>query len=102
MRQDVFEIVSNRNLAPNVYEMVLRGSSTADCTPGRFVQLKLDSFYLRRPISVCDAEEGKLTLVYKTVGRLPCEMSLRASRYMGGTPAPPPMSSGRSPPLSRS
>ena len=69
MRQDVFEIVSNRNLAPNVYEMVLRGSSTGDCTPGRFVQLKLDSFYLRRPISVCDAEEGKLTLVYKTVGR---------------------------------
>ena len=69
MRQDVFEIVSNRNLAPNVYEMVLRGSSTGDCTPGRFVQLKLDSFYLRRPISVCDAEDGKLTLVYKTVGR---------------------------------
>ena len=69
MRQDVFEIVSNQNLAPGVYEMVLRGSSTADCTPGRFVQLKLDSFYLRRPISVCDAEDGKLTLVYKTVGR---------------------------------
>ena len=69
MRQDVFEIVSNRNLAPGVYEMVLRGSSTADCTPGRFVQLKLDSFYLRRPISVCDAEDGNLTLVYKTVGR---------------------------------
>ena len=69
MRQDVFEIVSNRNLAPNVYEMVLRGASTEDCTPGRFVQLKLDSFYLRRPISVCDAEDGRLTLVYKTVGR---------------------------------
>ena len=69
MRQDVFEIVSNKNLAPGVYEMVLRGASTEDCTPGRFVQLKLDSFYLRRPISVCDAEEGKLTLVYKTVGR---------------------------------
>ena len=69
MRQDVFEIVSNRNLAPNVYEMVLRGASTEDCTPGRFVQLKLDSFYLRRPISVCDAEDGRLTLVYKIVGR---------------------------------
>ena len=69
MRQDVFEIVSNKNLAPGVYEMVLRGLSTEDCTPGRFVQLKLDSFYLRRPISVCDAEDGKLTLVYKTVGR---------------------------------
>ena len=69
MRQDVFEIASKRNLAPGVYEMVLRGASTEDCTPGRFVQLKLDSFYLRRPISVCDAEDGRLTLVYKTVGR---------------------------------
>ena len=69
MRQDVFEIVSNKNLAPGVYEMVLRGASTEDCTPGRFVQLKLDSFYLRRPISVCDAEDGRLTLVYKIVGR---------------------------------
>ena len=69
MRQDVFEIVSNKNLAPGVYEMVLRGASTEDCTPGRFVQLKLDSFYLRRPISVCDAEGDRLTLVYKTVGR---------------------------------
>ena len=69
MRHSIFEIVSNRNLAPGVYEMVLRGLSTEDCTPGRFVQLKLDSFYLRRPISVCDAEDGKLTLVFKTVGR---------------------------------
>ena len=68
MRQDVFEIVTNQELAPNVYEMVLRGSSTEDCTPGRFVQLKLDSFYLRRPISVCDAEGDRLTLVYKVVG----------------------------------
>ena len=69
MRQDVFEIVSNQKLASGVYEMVLRGASTGDCTPGRFVQLKLDSFYLRRPISVCDAEGERLTLVYKTVGR---------------------------------
>ena len=68
MRQDVFEIVSNRNLAPGVYEMVLRGASTEDCTPGRFVQLKLDSFYLRRPISVCDWDGGSLTLIYKVVG----------------------------------
>ena len=28
-----------------------------------------DGLYLRRPISICDAEEGKLTLIYKVVGK---------------------------------
>jgi dihydroorotate dehydrogenase electron transfer subunit len=37
--------------------------------PGQFVSLSLDGFFLRRPISVCDAEGDMLTLIYKTVGR---------------------------------
>lgn len=69
MRQGIFEIQSNRALTANVCEMVLRGEAAADCAPGQFVQLKLDNFYLRRPISVCDAEGDALTLVYKVVGR---------------------------------
>lgn len=35
---------------------------------GGFVNIKLDGFYLRRPISVCDAQDGALTLIYKVVG----------------------------------
>ena len=68
MRKNIFTITSNRALAENVYEMTLRGNA-ADCHPGQFVQLKLDSFYLRRPISVCYADEESLTIIYKTVGR---------------------------------
>ena len=68
MQQSIFEIASNRALTENVYEMVLRGDAS-DCHPGQFVQLKLDSFYLRRPISVCHADEESLTIIYKTVGR---------------------------------
>ena len=37
--------------------------------PGQFVNLKIEGRYLRRPISVCDFDNGRLTLVYKVVGK---------------------------------
>ena len=69
MKQCLFEIVSNRRLAPNVFEMVLRGDCSAVAAPGQFVNLRLDGFYLRRPISVCNVDGDALTLIYKVVGR---------------------------------
>ena len=69
MLQSKFEILSNRALAPNVYEMKLRGDTSAITAPGQFVQIRLDGFFLRRPISVCDAQGDVLTLIYKVVGR---------------------------------
>ena len=69
MKQCLFEIVFNRRLAPNVYEMVLRGDCSAVAAPGQFVNLRLDGFYLRRPISVCNVDGELLTLIYKVVGR---------------------------------
>lgn len=69
MKQCLFENVSNRRLAPNVFEMVLRGDCGAVAAPGQFVNLRLDGFYLRRPISVCNVDGDALTLIYKVVGR---------------------------------
>ena len=69
MKQCLFEIVSNRRLAPNVFEMVLHGDCSAVAAPGQFVNLRLDGFYLRRPISVCNVDGDALTLIYKVVGR---------------------------------
>ncbi len=68
MKQSIFEIVSNKLIADNTYEMVLRGDCTDITKPGQFVNIKLDSFFLRRPISVCDCEKDILTLIYKVVG----------------------------------
>ena len=68
MKQSFFEIISNRELAPRTYEMVLRGDCSEITAPGQFVNIKLDGFYLRRPISVCDYNETTLTLIYKVVG----------------------------------
>lgn len=67
MKQSIFEILSNECIAKNAYKMLLCGD-TENIKCGQFVNIKIDGFYLRRPISVCDAENGKLTLIYKVVG----------------------------------
>ena len=69
MTQGLFTVLDNRPLTGNVYRMILAGDTGAITKPGQFVNIKLNGLYLRRPISVCDWEDGKLTLIYKTVGR---------------------------------
>ncbi len=69
MKQGLFEIIENTPLTANVYRMRLRGDTSDITRSGQFVNLKLDGFYLRRPISVCDREDGGLTIIYKVVGK---------------------------------
>ena len=75
MQQSIFEIISNRPLTQSVYEMVMAGDTSAITAPGQFVNIKLEGLFLRRPISVCDMEAGKLTIVYKVVGKGTEQMS---------------------------
>ena len=65
----IFEIKENKALSESVYKMTLSGDTSDITAPGQFVNIKFDGLYLRRPISVCDCENGKLTLVYKVVGK---------------------------------
>lgn len=75
MKQTLFTILENAPLTSTVYRMVLGGDTEAITAPGQFVNIKLDGLFLRRPISVCDCEDGKLTLVYKVVGKGTEQMS---------------------------
>ena len=75
MKDVIFEVISNKKIAKNTYECVLAGDISDITAPGQFVNIKLDGFYLRRPISVCDAEGGKLTLIYKVVGKGTAQMA---------------------------
>ena len=68
MKQAIFEIKTNEKIAKDVYKMVLVGDTSDLKNPGQFVNIKLDGFFLRRPISVCDYDENLLTLIYKVVG----------------------------------
>ncbi|MDO4380029.1 MAG: dihydroorotate dehydrogenase electron transfer subunit [Clostridia bacterium] len=69
MKQGIFEIIENEYLIENVLRMKLSGDTSEIKCPGRFVNIKLDGLYLRRPISVCDFDENTLTIIYKVVGK---------------------------------
>ena len=69
MRDSILKITENIPLTKTVYRMKLSGDVSAITSPGQFVNIKLDGFYLRRPISVCDCENGVLTIIYKVVGK---------------------------------
>ena len=68
MKDSIFEIARQRQIAKNTYEMVLVGDTSHITASGQFVNIKLDGFYLRRPISVCNVEGNELTIIYKVVG----------------------------------
>ena len=121
MKQEFFTIISNEALVPAtsesetvsgsmaasknksasgmrpvaaVYKMVLSGNTSAITAPGQFVNIKLDGFFLRRPISVCDVSSaetaeapagnsGMLTIIYKIVGNGTEAMSkMKAGRQL--------------------
>ncbi len=69
MKQGIFEIKSNTALTATVYKMELVGDTSAITGPGQFVNIQLDGFYLRRPISVNDCVGNGLTIIYKVVGK---------------------------------
>ncbi|MBQ9828582.1 MAG: dihydroorotate dehydrogenase electron transfer subunit [Lachnospiraceae bacterium] len=77
MRKEIFTILENERIAENgIYKMVLSGDASDCMTPGTFVNILVRDNFLRRPISVCDASEHALTLIYKTVGKGTAEMSM--------------------------
>ena len=64
----MYVILKNEKIAENTYEMRLAGDTSEIARPGQFVNVKIDGFFLRRPISVCDYQDGEITLIYKVVG----------------------------------
>lgn len=68
MKQGIYKIIQNVPLTDNVMLMKLAGD-TEGVACGQFINIKLDGLYLRRPISVCDCEDGVITIIYKVVGK---------------------------------
>ena len=77
MIKSLYTIAENSLIATKTYKMVLvpplsfraepEGRSREICL-GEFVHIDVPGFYLRRPLSICDNDNGKLTVVYKVVG----------------------------------
>ncbi len=68
MKTGIFEIKLNECIAPSVFKMILQGDVSDITNCGQFVNIKLSSKYLRRPISVYDYDDKTVTIIYKVVG----------------------------------
>lgn len=68
MKELECKIISNTPAAEGVFRMILLAESNAMRVPGQFINIRLDGFYTRRPISVCDYDENGIWIFYKVVG----------------------------------
>ncbi len=75
MKQLYFDILSNECIAKDIYKMVLCGDTSDITAPGQFINIKIEGYYLRRPISICDYDDKTITIIYKVVGKGTEEMS---------------------------
>lgn len=64
-----FKIVQNNKIAKDVFKMILEGDTSDIKNAGQFINIELESLYLRRPISVCDYDDKTITIIYKIVGK---------------------------------
>ncbi len=81
MHEVICQIISNRQIADRTYEMKLGFHDSAFNdkniasfeeiikAPGQFINVKLDGFFLRRPISICNWNCQEITIIYKAVGK---------------------------------
>ncbi|MGL4848309.1 MAG: dihydroorotate dehydrogenase electron transfer subunit [Clostridium sp.] len=60
------EILSNEEISPSIYKMVVKEEESIK--PGQFYMLKSEKAYLQRPISICEKEGEELVFLYAVVG----------------------------------
>ena len=68
MKQVIFKITENKPLNPLIMKMTLKGDNSG-VKAGQFINVKIDGYYLRRPISVCEIVDGGIVIIYKIVGK---------------------------------
>ena len=73
MTNEKCRVVSHREIGSGYRYIEFEASAiAASATPGQFVHVRvpaLEKSALRRPFSIFNAEDGRLELLYKTVGR---------------------------------
>jgi len=64
----IFTIVENTLVADQTFRLVLKAAQPGYEFSGEFVDIAIEGFYLRRPLSVYDCAPGSISIIYKTVG----------------------------------
>lgn len=68
MERQQYTILHNTLVADRTWRMELAAEDSAFIPTGEFVNLAIEGFYLRRPLSILDRSKGRISLIYKVVG----------------------------------
>lgn len=68
MKRQLLRIDHLKKIQDGIYAMTLTGDCSEINAPGQFINIKLDGFYLRRPISIYSFGPDFLTIIFKVVG----------------------------------
>ena len=61
-------ILSNVEIAPNIWKMEIETRLAKEARPGQFIEIQVPPFFLRRPISINEIKENSLVIIYKVLG----------------------------------
>ena len=68
MKEQILTITETRQLTPDSYLMALAGDCSEIKRPGQFIDIKIEGFFLRRPISILNWTDSMIYIIFKTVG----------------------------------
>ena len=68
MKNQKLTVQFNRKTSKDVYHMSLAGDCSEIERPGQFINILVDDFFLRRPISIFDHDSEHVEILYKVVG----------------------------------
>ena len=66
--QEFAKILSNVEIAKDIWKMELKTDLAKIAKPGQFIEITVPGFYLRRPISISEIKEDILVIIYKVLG----------------------------------
>lgn len=69
MKDNRYEVIKNEMIAPGTFLLTIAGDDSDIICPGQFINIKIDGLYLRRPMSICEYGGGRMTIIYKVVGK---------------------------------
>lgn len=68
MLQEEAKILSNVEIAKDIWKMEIETSLAKEARPGQFIEILVPPFFLRRPISINEIKDNVLVIIYKVLG----------------------------------
>ena len=68
MKNQILKTIYNRQVGRDVYHMSLAGDCSEIEKPGQFIDILIDDYFLRRPISIFDHDDEHVEILYRVVG----------------------------------